>query len=366
MEDVGAERAERGGGAAVSVLGIYTARCAGGAGEGLEAFLPSGRTTLYAYGRQALVDALRRAGVRPGDGVLLPGLICREVLASVAAVGGVSRFYAVSPDLTVTLEALEAAGAGARAVIAVNYFGFPQPLAPFRAWARAHVGVVIEDNAHGLFSAAGDRRLGLRGDFGIFSLRKTLPLPNGAALVDCRPVASNGASLAFEDPPAAAERRFRAKQALRPVFGLTGARGARAFVGAVRLLRRMRTGSPLQRPAADGETRVPAERLSRLTLGLLARCDVEAERRRRRALFSWCRDVFRHVSDVEPLFPDLAPGVVPQGFPLRCRPGAAPDDVIARWWRAGIPLQRWPDLPSAIAPTAPAHYRALLLVPFLW
>ena len=53
----------------------------------------------YAYGRQALTEALRLAGAA-GKTVLLPAFICREVLSAVAAAGVRPAFYAVAPDLT--------------------------------------------------------------------------------------------------------------------------------------------------------------------------------------------------------------------------------------------------------------------------
>jgi hypothetical protein len=351
------------------LLGIYTARCAGPRGGGaLDAIFPAGRTTFFAYGRQALAEALRRGGVRRGDRVLLPGLICREVLASVAAVEATPRFYAVNEDLG-TDESLLAAAApeGARAVVAVDYFGFPQRLEPFREFCMDRGAVLIEDNAHGFLSADGDAPLGHRADFGVFSLRKTLALPNGAALVDTRAAASFAASTGatYDLSPAGAERRYRMKAAAKQVMALTGIRGARVLIASARLARLAATGRRVPTPGPEAETLMPGEAYSPRAARLLSHCDVAAERQRRRALYERCRAMLGGVPGVEPLAARLEASVVPQGYPFRFT-GRDPAAFVRQWWRRGVPMVGWPDLPRAIQPAAPDHYSGLMLVPFLW
>ena len=136
----------------------------------------------FAYGRHALAAALQAAGTGAGDRVLLPAFICREVLSAVHAVGARPAYYAV--DRALGLAEAAAALPPARAIVAVDYFGFAQDLTPFAAYCARSGAVLIEDNAHGLFSRddAG-RMLGTRGDLGLFSIRKTLAAPDGAALV---------------------------------------------------------------------------------------------------------------------------------------------------------------------------------------
>lgn len=351
------------------LLGIYTARCAGPRGGGaLEAIFPAGRSTFFAYGRQALAEALRRGGVRRGDRVLLPGLICREALASVAAVGATPRFYAVNEDLG-TDESLLAAAApeGARAVVAVNYFGFPQPLEPFRGWCVGRGAMLIEDNAHGFLSAEGDVPLGRRGDLGVFSLRKTLSLPNGAALVDNRaeapPVTPAGGWC--EESPARAERRYRMKAVAKRLIGVTGVRGARLLIASARRIRLAATGSRVPGSGARAEIDMPREAYSPVAARLLARCATRAERERRRVLYARCQAMLSGVSGVERLGGELDAGVVPHGYPFRYT-GLDPDAFADEWARRGVPMVRWPELPAAIEQAAPLHYRRLMLVPFLW
>jgi hypothetical protein len=349
----------------MSLASIYTTRCTG-RGVGVAALFPPAHTTFFGFARQALVDALRRSGVGAGDAVLIPGFICRDVLASLAAVGAVPRYYDVDEALRSDAAALDrAAPLGARAVVAVNYFGFPQPLEPFRRWCQGTNTTIIEDNAHGLLSRDGDVPLGHRADFGVFSFRKTLAVPNGAALVDGRAVPVPATLSIYRGSPRGLEWRYRAKTAMRLAMGLGGVRAARVLIDASRMMQRALSGERRRHSSAESEHVVPQASLAPLTMQLLAAVDIDAECERRRALYRECRERFDRVGDVHPIFPDLAPGVVPQGFPFFFTGADAPA-FVARWWRVGVPIVPWPDLPEAVVADAPRHYRRAMLVPFLW
>jgi len=348
-----------------TVLSLYTARCSAGTSSELEAILPARSTLFYAYGRQALAEALHRAGVGRNDVVLLPGFLCEEVLASLAFVGAVPRFYQIDDTLRPERDVFRDADArGVRAVVAVNYFGFPQPLSEMREWCRVHDAALIEDNAHGFLSAEGNTPLGRRGDLGVFSLRKTLFLPNGAALVDNRPDGPGSAALSFQGPCLTAEWRYRAKLPVKRFIGLTGLRGARAVLGAITNLRRTLGAAPDS--VSDAETAMPQESCSSLTARLLRRGDLSTERGRRRALYQTCRELLADVPDVRPLFNSLPDGVVPQGFPFLYM-GKDSESMTGEWRRLGVPIVSWPGrLPSAVRMHAPDHYWRVMVVPFLW
>ena len=79
----------------------------------------------YAYARHALVTALRMARVQSGDNVLLPSFICRDVLASLKAINATPVFYEIDVGLQVSSQSKLPP---AKALLAVNYFGFPADL----------------------------------------------------------------------------------------------------------------------------------------------------------------------------------------------------------------------------------------------
>ncbi|MBM4135054.1 MAG: hypothetical protein FJ245_14980 [Nitrospira sp.] len=351
-----------------ALVGVYSARCRGGDGSGMGRILPADRTRFYGYGRQALTEALRLAGVKEGDEVLLPGFLCGEVLASLAVLGTVPRFYSVDERLRADVASWDREVFGSiRAVVMVNYFGFPQFLGPVQAWCRAHGATLIEDNAHGFLSEDGEVPLGRRGDLGVFSLRKTLALPNGAALVDNRvnnKMDPDGFS--YGGSCRLAEWRYRSKVVLKRLIEWGGLKSALVILACIRMARLAATGHAIPVSSSRREITMLQEACSSLTPQLLRRCDYVAECQRRRTLYQLCLDLFDGAPDVRPLFDHLPDGVVPQGFPFLYA-GKDRRSLIKTWGQRGVPILSWPDhLPAAIHLHAPDHYGRVMFVPFLW
>lgn len=312
----------------------------------LDGLLGHSRLRYFSLGRLALAEALRLAGAR-GKEVLVPDLICAEVLEAVSAAGARSRFYPVSPDLSAT--GLDGLGAAA-AAISVNYFGFPQDLAPFEAHGRRHGSVLIEDNAHGLFSRDSQGRLlGGRAALGIFSLRKSMPLPNGAALaVNAQGLlAQAGPQVPFQD---AGSPRALGKTALRR---LSPGLGAANTLWLLRLVRPCRVAAVAAAPGPCRQIENP-----------LTAADPEAEVERRRGLYQLCAGLLSPVK-VRPVFPELPAGVAPYAYPFRAGAEQA-QEAESRLNRRGLFSLPWPELPREIAGRAPEHYRDLRLAHFLW
>ncbi len=318
---------------------------------------------LFSLGRHALAEALRAAGINAGDKVLLPEFICRDVLASLSAVGAKVVWYPVADDLSPASPA--EAWPEAKAVLAVNYFGFPQPLELFRVYAGRTGALLIEDNAHGFLSRDGSGRwLGTRGDAGIFSLRKTLPLADGAALF----VFNGKMAQALAEPVVPVGRGYAPsgvwKTTLRRI-PVAGIRTANALTGFARLLRRLRSGHAIPPPDENAEYSIPYPPAA--NSGLLAGLsflDVQEEIERRRALYRQA-EIAALSLGIVPLFAALPPLVSPYGFPFRTDRESTLDRM--RHWAKGrgVELIHWPDLPRAIEKRLPVYHHTLWLVNFL-
>ena len=328
----------------------------------LKDVLPEGATRYYSLGRWALVDALRACGVGRGDRVLVPGLICREVLASISFLDAIAEFYPVSSRLCAGFSAADLIDA--KAVLAVNYFGFPQELEVFRNYCERTGAALIEDNAHGLLSRdENGQLLGSRGDAGVFSFRKTIAVPDGGALVLKDHVEMpSGADLRAANNPGP---RYTLKQTFRRVAGQLGPLRTHRAIGGLRQFRRAITGDALPVGAPDAEIRIPAApNPSAILARAIAVAEPDLEVRRRRALYELTGRVITQ-SGAVPVFPCLPPKVVPYGFPIFVsHPNLS--GTVAAAARYGFQLSRWPDLPAAIAADAPEHYRHLMVLPFLW
>ena len=142
----------------------------------------------YSSAREGMRDLLDNLGTDQTDGVLLPAYIgwspqegsgvCDPVRDS----GRPFDFYPLKDDLRVDLRGLEALAATGRfrILVVIHYFGRVQPHMPKIARiARQHGLVLVEDLAHGLYTAMVGQRAGLTGDVNLYSLHKMLPTGTG-------------------------------------------------------------------------------------------------------------------------------------------------------------------------------------------
>jgi hypothetical protein len=330
----------------------------------LEQLAGHDRIRYFAYGRHALAAALQAAGVAAGDAVLVPAFICREVLSALHACGANVVYYPVGRALEPACNPAELPRA--KAIIAVDYFGFAQNLAPFIQYCVRSGATLIEDNAHGLFSRdESGRALGTRGDLGVFSLRKTLPAPNGAALSVNNPAYLPAVAPQLAHDTATPDTSFRVKQALRTLARALGPWPAQLATAATRLARRLRTGHAIPRSSPHAETRLPAGAAPNQRLfDTMAHTDAAAECARRRDLYALMPTLL-NPQRFPPVFPGLPPATVPYGYPFiaDAAGGAAARRALAGH---GLECFQWPELPAAITSTAPAHYRSIWMVSFLW
>ena len=327
------------------------------------AFVGSGQVRYFSLARYALIKALRFAGVRCGSSVLLPEYLCRDLLASLHLLGAVPCWYSVAPDMTPANASAD--WPVAEVVVLVNYFGFPQDLAPFQAYAERTGAIVIEDNAHGYLSRdQAGQWLGCRTGLGVFSLRKTLRIPDGGALWFGGEYATRQlpVQVAFDGSGVNPAQLIKARLRGLPVVGELAYRLSTVLA---RALRKWRTGSdiPATDPASEQELPATAKPWAGL-LSALATCDVSAEIERRREAYVCCSSFGEQVGAL-PVFSALPTNCVPYAYAFR-GDGTVLASMRDHAARHGFDLVNWPDLPREIADQAPEHYRNVFLINFLW
>jgi dTDP-4-amino-4,6-dideoxygalactose transaminase len=142
--------------------------------------------------RTAFKAVLSRMGV-PGQGaVLLPAYIGwsrREgsgVFDPIRELGAPYDFYRVTRELRIDLADLARTlyQKRPRVLLLIHYFGYPDPLAKEAAALARDAGVlVVEDEAHALYSDLVGGVCGRWGSASILSLHKMLPLDTGGLLL---------------------------------------------------------------------------------------------------------------------------------------------------------------------------------------
>lgn len=125
------------------------------------------------FGRGAIYLALEAVGVR-GAAVLVPDLICAQVLEAIRLAGARPVFYSAPLDLSVQPKALAAAFTpDARAAILVHYFGMPQPAIVEMCAACLWQGIAaIEDCSLALLTHTPAGWCGTFSDYAAFSFTK--------------------------------------------------------------------------------------------------------------------------------------------------------------------------------------------------
>ena len=318
--------------------------------------LATPRTTFYYLARNAVFHGARLLGLA-GREVLVPAYHHGVEVGALAAAGAIPRFVRVDGRMRLDLEDAERRiGPRTRALYVIHYAGFPQPMDEVRALARRRDLLVVEDCALSLLAAEGTRPLGSTGHLGIFCFYKTLPVPNGGALVVNDPEIEGAPETPHPAPLVStlshAAGSLLANLALRagdPGEALrSGVRRAYAVARGASGLRPVSTGTPEFDPAYVDLGMSP---LARLVARRLDAAEIVAARRRNYFLL-----LGRLRDRVPPVFGELPAGACPLFYPLVCENKAA---VAARlalrrietvdFWREGHPLCRAGEFPEAEA-----------------
>lgn len=296
---------------------------------------------LYTRARHGLWHGVRALGLRPGDEVLVPAYHHGSEVEALARAGLGCRYYAGTPGLEPDEEELAGLlGERVRALHVTHYLGFPQDARRWRRWCDAHGLLLLEDAAQAWLSERDGLPAGALGDCAIWCLYKTLPLPDGGALMCRRPPTG----------PTAAPR-----------WGLGGLARAHAGwlagrwtpLGVVRARTRRAAGARPYDAVEDFALGDPETAATRTTGWLLARLRTDAAARRRH---SYAR-LLEHLAPLVPEpFRRLPDGASPFAFPVAVDDKAAFVGAMAARDVEVVDLWRVPH-PSLAADAFPVAAR---------
>jgi dTDP-4-amino-4,6-dideoxygalactose transaminase len=241
-------------------------------------------------------------------------------IRAIRAAGARLRFYPIRRDLRPDFDALtRAASSDTRVLFVIHYIGFPQPIEALTAWCRERGIVLVEDCALAFLSRAGERSLGTFGDYSIFCLYKTLPVPNGGVLVENgRPLeALRGLHLR---PCTTASTAGRTLELLLESFRSQRPRLGAALMASKHGVGRMMSAIRWRRtPVGDSAFDPAASDIAMSALGhrLLRRFDYDDIARRRRQNFLYLSE--RLAGNASRLRTGLEEGACPLFFPILVR-----------------------------------------------
>jgi dTDP-4-amino-4,6-dideoxygalactose transaminase len=122
--------------------------------------------------------------LQAGDHVLMPAYNCGSEIDPFIKAKISIDFYRVDRECGIDLSDLSSRiTSKTKAIYVIHYFGFPLPIAGLKGLCERSGLYLIEDCALSLFSSSNDLKLGTIGDLAVFSFPKTLPVPDGGALL---------------------------------------------------------------------------------------------------------------------------------------------------------------------------------------
>jgi perosamine synthetase len=291
--------------------------------------------------RNAIYHLFRALRLPPGATVLMPDYHSGNETGAVRAAGAAVRFYPIRRDLEPDLDAVAelCRRYRPRALFAIHYLGWPQPMAELARLCREREMLLIEDCALSMLSETQGRPLGSFGDYAVFCLYKTLPLPNGGMLVQNGGALEALPRLELRPCGVASLGGRTAELLLEWTRGRTGRLGAGLAALKVAVGRGLTSLGVRRVPVGDMGFELDQVdfAMSPLCNGLLGRFDYAAIRERRRANFRLLR---QHLAGRVPMLKrELEDGVCPLFFPILVEDKPA---VAQALWRRGVAaVQFW-------------------------
>lgn len=141
-----------------------------------------GRVAVFARARQGLHEGLVRLGLGKGGVALVPAYHHGSEIEVYVRAGLGLRYYEAHHDLAPDPAELEALlEPSVRVLHLTHYLGFAQETESWRRWCDARGIRLVEDAAQGWLGSDHGRPLGTTGDLSLFSVYKTVGVPDGGA-----------------------------------------------------------------------------------------------------------------------------------------------------------------------------------------
>ncbi len=295
----------------------------------MSAWFPGSDVHLTYKGRTALRYLCDLMGLR-GSEVLVPSYNCGAETEPLIEGGARIVPYVVDRGALVDMDDLrELISKKTKAIHVTHYFGFPQPIEEIKNVCDQNNLFLIEDCALALFSGWKGKMLGSWGDVAIFSLPKTLPLPDGGALVVNNEQLASSGWQKKKVPAATIAKGFLSLAKSATFRSLSEHRASRPIYHSLherRVAKELATFSSTRDPEArlavpdwmhySGEFDDRA--LSRLSERLFQKVDKDAIVRKRRSNYLRLLSLLPEGRGFKPLYEDLPPEVCPLGLPLLC------------------------------------------------
>ena len=271
----------------------------------------------FCVARSGIYHLFRALGLAPNETVLVPDYHSGNEVAAIQAAGATIVYYSMRRNLEPDLEELtRLARNGARVIYVIHYLGWPQPMKEIRALCKTYGCILVEDCALSLFSETEGQPLGSMGDYSVFCLYKTLPVPNGGVLAQNNNSLPRLGGMQLQPYPSIAAAGRSAELALETVRSRWNFIGKSLFNMKQSVGRAIRAAKVRPVPVGDIGWDIANVNIAMSSLSdkIIQGLDHELIRNKRRENFLRLQGLVN--GRVRMLRDDLAPGVCPLFFPI--------------------------------------------------
>ena len=332
------------------------------ADNGVQDYLNGASVFFTHKGRTAIRKACELLGIESGDEILAPSYNCGSEIDPLLSSGASIKLYRIKTNCQIDFDNLtKRITPKTKAIYVTHYFGFPQPIVDLKRISQETGLPLIEDCALSLFSKSGSIRLGTTGSMAIFSFPKSLPVPDGGALI------VNDPKLKKDGWPLRKAELSEVSPSFLPIIKASALR----YISQASLYRHkyffIGRGSTMNHQSAAAHENMPEmptsyyydeevsnKGISAVSNYLMKIFDVDSIIHRRRKNFLKLLAMLSGHKGFEILYTDLPAGVCPLSFPLIVSNRAElilklrqlSIDAVA-WWKGYHKGLQWDEFPEA-------------------
>jgi perosamine synthetase len=330
----------------------------------INSYFEKASTYFVRKGRTAIRKACELLKLEPGSEILVPAYNCGSEIDAILGSGASVVLYRIDKNCRIDIgDIVRRITSKTKAIYIIHYFGFPQNFRELTSVSIEKKIPLIEDCALALFSKDGTSKLGMIGDLSIFSFPKTLPVPDGGALV-----VKDAKAMQFSwilDGSVTGESFLSLLPLLKATF-LRSLSRWRMYHSKMYSIGWPKT----HRNSSDGGSvggklnKMPTtyyyddaltnKGISRTASYMLKMFDVDSIVQKRRNNF---RQLFILLSEspcYEPLYKELPEGICPLNFPIVVRNRDSLTSKLqdlsidaCQWWKGYHPALSWGEFPEA-------------------
>jgi perosamine synthetase len=327
---------------------------------------------LFFSARYALYHGLRALGLGAGDRLLVPAYCCGTEVDPLLTRGIRIVWYGVDDALRIDVNELRKRWSDdIKGLLIIHYLGFDRLSKEILDFCNEKQILLIEDCAHAfLSSSVTGEPMGALGDASIFSIRKSIGIPDGGALyLRNGSIARYDAKLEPPDPFAVLFRaaellegnsaqsgRLRDRAAARSTAYLGKALGrSRILFSALHKFFHVCDTSLILVNSYDFSQRAVNWDMSSFSKKQIRKQDWRGIVAKRRSNFEYLLERIEEHTDMEPLFPSLPVGTCPLFFPVLTKKRDEFHNFLLQygidshpWWGYFHPEVPWDSFPRAV------------------